>query len=415
MNSANISRIECLSKDNYDTWKIQMEALLIKNDAWVYVSGQTPIPVLKAGDPVSEKEFQNWMKNDSKARSDIILSICPSELKQIKGCGTSKEVWLKLESIYQSKGPARKATLLKQLTLQHMNEGENIREHVNRFFDAVDKLCEMGVEINPDLLSIMLLYSLPSSFENFRCAIESRDNLPSPDILRVKIIEESDARKNETRTSSQDALYIKKNFQIPKQSDSPGSSSDTRGSTNKNQEIKFRCFKCKKPGHKAAKCRAKSQKSDQNCSKYAENECLSATEVFQTGANEPSTRWCLDSGASAHLCKETDCFKTISYLNDEKLNLANNQSTEIVAQGSVSFIADVFGDSKVFTLSNALLVPDLRTNLLSVGKMTLNGYEVLFKKDKALLIGADGTVKLVADRIGDMGEVMSSVLGGLKP
>jgi hypothetical protein len=97
--------------------------------------------------------------------------------------------------IYQSKGPARKATLLKQLTLQRMEESGDVREHIDMFFDAVDKLQEMEVEINRDLLAIMLLYSLPDSFENFRCAIESRDHLPTPDVLRVKIIEESNARK----------------------------------------------------------------------------------------------------------------------------------------------------------------------------------------------------------------------------
>ena len=33
-------RIEALGKDNFDTWKLQMEAVLIKGDAWNYVNGQ---------------------------------------------------------------------------------------------------------------------------------------------------------------------------------------------------------------------------------------------------------------------------------------------------------------------------------------------------------------------------------------
>jgi len=99
-----------------------------------------------------------------------------------------------LQIIYQSTGPARKATLLKQLTLHKMNEGKDIREHLNHFFDTVDKFAEMDVEINNDLLTIMLLYNLPS-FANFRYAIESRDELPIPKALRVKIVEENDARK----------------------------------------------------------------------------------------------------------------------------------------------------------------------------------------------------------------------------
>lgn len=39
-NIGSSTRIELLSKDNYDTWCIQAEALLIKNDGWEYASGQ---------------------------------------------------------------------------------------------------------------------------------------------------------------------------------------------------------------------------------------------------------------------------------------------------------------------------------------------------------------------------------------
>lgn len=38
----------------------------------------------------------------------------------LKNCDTARSVWLKFETIYQSKGPIRMATLLKQLTLQRM-------------------------------------------------------------------------------------------------------------------------------------------------------------------------------------------------------------------------------------------------------------------------------------------------------
>lgn len=113
MNALNYTRIETLNKDNYDTWKLQMIAVLTKNDAWEYVSGECAKPTLTPGDSASEEAFKTWTKNDFKARSDIILSIKPSELKLIKGCVTSREVWLKLESTYQSKGPPQKAALLK--------------------------------------------------------------------------------------------------------------------------------------------------------------------------------------------------------------------------------------------------------------------------------------------------------------
>ncbi|CAH2018096.1 unnamed protein product [Acanthoscelides obtectus] len=146
MSVAKVSCIDSLSRDNYDTWKIQMRALLVRNDHWSYVSGEIKQPRIDDGDEASTRAVEAWTKGDSKAMSDIILSISPSEIKQVKNCNTSKELWQKLEGIYQS-----------TRTLQRMEEGQDIRCHLNSFFDAVDKLNDMDVEINADLLAIMLL------------------------------------------------------------------------------------------------------------------------------------------------------------------------------------------------------------------------------------------------------------------
>lgn len=40
-------RLEMLSRNNYDTWKIEAEALMIKNDTWAYVSGETQPPIVE--------------------------------------------------------------------------------------------------------------------------------------------------------------------------------------------------------------------------------------------------------------------------------------------------------------------------------------------------------------------------------
>ncbi|KMQ91491.1 retrovirus-related pol polyprotein from transposon tnt 1-94 [Lasius niger] len=205
----NGTRIEPLSKDNYDTWKMQIEALMIKSDLWEYVNGENTLPAVGTSAAMSSVNIaaqSQWRKNDRKARSDLILSIHPSQLPQVRNLDTSREVWLKLESIYASKGPARKAMLLKQLILQRMVDGADVREHMAKFFDAVDKLTAMEVEINSELLSIMLLYSLPSSFDNFRVAIESRDELPTVDALKVKILEEYNVRKQTTVIETAGAL-----------------------------------------------------------------------------------------------------------------------------------------------------------------------------------------------------------------
>ena len=70
-----------------------------------------------------------------------------------------------------------------------MRDEDDIREHLSKWFDAVDKLQAMAVNFDSEVLSIMLLFNLPDSFDNFRIAIESRDTLPEIEILEVKIME----------------------------------------------------------------------------------------------------------------------------------------------------------------------------------------------------------------------------------
>lgn len=91
-----------LGRNNYDTWSIQVEALLIKSDLWDYVSGKKPKPEIRQDARRAEQQLilDEWIAQDRKAKSDLILLISPSELKQIRGCETSYDIWIKLEGIY---------------------------------------------------------------------------------------------------------------------------------------------------------------------------------------------------------------------------------------------------------------------------------------------------------------------------
>ena len=376
-----------------------MEALLTKNDAWAYVNGELQKPAIIEGDATTAVALENWKRGDGKAKSDIVLSISPAELKLIKGCETSREMWLRLESVYQSKGPARKATLLKQLTLMRMEDGADIREHVNRFFDTVDKLEEMEIQINRDLLSIMLLYSMPSNLENFRCAIESRDELPTPETLRVKILEEFEARRNESRSASQNAMFSSKNFRkkrLPTKPKDARKKSDETGKDDKG-EFKFQCHKCHQTGHKAADCDKR-----KGAAKKAEDVSLFTNIALKANSNKRKKNWCLDSGATSHLTNDIRVFTTATRFTGGKVSLANHSNTNIVAKGTAGVIADVYGENKNLALNNTLLVPDLRSNLVSVSKITDHRFKVIFSKENAKVIDDRGNVKMVADRIGDL-------------
>lgn len=88
----------------------------------------------------------------------------------------------------------------------------------------------MDIQVNGDLLSIMLFYSLRSSFENFRCAIESLDALPIAEQLKIKIVEEYEAQ-NQVIASELNAMlahYVKHKLSSKSTMNSSRSRNDTK-------------------------------------------------------------------------------------------------------------------------------------------------------------------------------------------
>lgn len=427
MTLLNSVRIELLNKDNYETWRIQMQAILIKNEAWKNVNGQNPKPTPVANNTQNEESIRKWEVEDEKARADIILSIKPSELKQVKDCRTSRELWLKLQTIYQLSGPARKVTLIKQLTYHHMQEREDFREHMSRFFDTVEKLNEkMDFDINLELLSVMLLHSLPPSYSNFRCAIESRDTLPTPEALRTKIIEENEARKHETRESTSSAMLARtsssKKSTHPNKNNRERKSSPKKQDTSGKEAFKYRCHRCRKIGHIAAECNDQSKgKEDANTADnlvlYADTTEITSTkgsmddknanvtaeyagisETLSTDYHPKRETWCIDSGCTAHMCGTTSAFLDMKKATG-KVNLVNKSTISVTDKGPVSVTAIANSRNKNVSLSDTLHIPDLRTNLLSVGKICDRGLKVLFEQDEATVIDNRGKTVLKADRI----------------
>lgn len=105
----------------------------------------------------------------------------------------------------------------------------------------------------------------------------------------------------------------------------------------------------------------------------------------------------MDSGCTAHMCGDD----TLTNFDDStigKVNLASKSSIDIKGKGSISLISDFDGKTKNVIINDALHVPELRTNLLSVGKLCDKGFKVIFEADSATVIDQDLTATLRADR-----------------
>jgi hypothetical protein len=188
-----------------------------------------------------------------------------------------------LQSIHSAFAP-------NSLRIYSANFLQCMRDHIRNFFDVVDKLEEMERCIINDFLAILLLYSIPDEYENFRIAIETLEKLPQLEALKIKLLEEYEARKRNSKENVSDAMFISKN---PGRSSQPKKSEDS-----KTQRFKFACHRCGKIGHIAKDCRSKLFKPKNPKTKPTES--TRKAEVVMKLHVEHDKRWCLDSGASSH-------------------------------------------------------------------------------------------------------------------
>lgn len=188
--SSSLYAIEKLDENNYDEWRIQMQSVVVHCDLWPYVSGGKEKPTEAA-------RLTEWVAKDQKALATITFSVKSSQLLHMKHCEESADAWKQLEEVHRPTGPSRKVTVFRQLINLKMVEGAAISNPLNSFFVLYEKLYEIEIKMPDELLTIILLSSLPKSYANFVVAIESSDELLKAQALKTKLIEEGIRREGD--------------------------------------------------------------------------------------------------------------------------------------------------------------------------------------------------------------------------
>ena len=226
-------------------WKIKMEALLITQGL-----GDAFEPEMNEGKGVSSsKTLEEFAEIHKKARSTIILSLGDSVIREVAKEKTMAGLWSKLESLYMTKSLANRLYIKKRMfTLKIVEgaslEGASLEEHIDEFNKVCDTLKTIDVALDDEGKALLLISSLPKSYENLVDALMyGRQTLTLDEVKSALNTRELQTKQGHLENSGSEELTAKVKTDKKKKKGK---------SKNKGRDLK--CFQCHKEGHFKRDC-----------------------------------------------------------------------------------------------------------------------------------------------------------------
>lgn len=107
----------------------------------------------------------------------------------------------------------RQCVLFKQIYKMRKDSDQSMAEYIDKFIYRLEQLEEVGIKLPNEVIPIMLQNSLPSHYETFCIAIESRETMPNMEKLKIKLFEEEIRRTKSQETQGNgngEALLLKR-------------------------------------------------------------------------------------------------------------------------------------------------------------------------------------------------------------
>lgn len=166
------------------------------------------------------------------------------------------------------------------------------------------------------------------------------------------------------------------------------------------------CNYCKKKGHSWNNCWARN-KNRQNGngagpSSTFSNAFIGCQElnvmIDNLGLN--AKEWCLDSGASDHMCHNESLFESLDRKVSRKVKIGDRTLMEVMGVGQIKLQA-WNGEKWIQTTVNEVLyVPGLKINLFLVEKLLDKDMTMVSDREKCEIVDKNGFVRAIATRQG---------------
>lgn len=168
------------------------------------------------------------------------------------------------------------------------------------------------------------------------------------------------------------------------------------------------CNYCKKKGHSWNNCcnRNKNRQNGNGAGPSSDfsNAFIGCQELnlmidnLELNARE----WCLDSGATDHMCHNESLFESLNRKVSRKVKIGDGTLMEVMGVGQIKLQAWNGEEWIQTTVNEVLYVPGLKINLFSVGKVLDKDMTMISDREKCEIVDKNGFVRTIATRQGKL-------------
>ncbi|GJZ13692.1 retrovirus-related pol polyprotein from transposon TNT 1-94 [Tanacetum coccineum] len=301
-----------------------------------------------------------------------------------RGFGQSSRLCIMTKSL------ANKLYLKKKLYTFYMPAGRKISEHIDEFNKIVLDLANIEVKFEDEDLALLLLTSLPASYEHFvDTLLYGREALTLEDVMATLNSKEIKER-SKAKGDDGEGLYVRG------RTDRRDSRQSRGKSRSKSRGGRLKCYICQSEDHLKRNCPKNNRKKSTGYVKKDEQPSSSGSTyddskvmmVMSTQA-QALLDLIMDSGCSYHMTPRLDILFDFLECDGGSVQLGDNRECKIRGIGKVRL---QLKDGSSFVLHNVRYIPELKRNLISLGTLEKEGYTVKMQSGKIKVINGSRVI-----------------------
>ncbi|GFU68779.1 retrovirus-related Pol polyprotein from transposon RE1 [Trichonephila clavipes] len=350
------NQISVLTPNNWNTWKHDMQVLLMHYGCWQFIIQTKP------EQPDEEATYKEKLDQQLLA------------------------AWKILKDHFEPVTKARVIQLLDQFFGTKYQPGEDVGIFISRVKTAATRLQEAGHKLDDLYIGFQLIRWLPQEFQS---TVQQIYRWKEEDFRVVKIEAELILEANRLQLMKQDLekaenAYLS-SFTSKKSKTLPGATAAAHGDPNGKNDYQKKggkvfnyktiknvkqsiktigpCYVCNKYGHLKVNCKEK---------KSLQKSPSTVNETFNTEFDKGV--WIIDTAATSHFCNDKSLFLDLKPITNMKMSLATeDKNCPVEGIGTLRFRVKYKGNFHEITLTDVLFNPKLRRNLLSGSRLESKG------------------------------------------